>query len=95
MKQRSTPLRTCVGCGEQRDKRELVRIVRSAEGHVDVDVTGKANGRGAYICPKTDCFDAAVKRNRIASALRVNLLEDDVLRLRHDLEGLLEDRVST
>lgn len=95
MKPRKTPVRTCVGCQEQRDKRELVRVVRTPEGHVEVDLTGKANGRGAYICPRTECFDAAVKRRRFTSALQVNLKEDDLERLRRDLEGALEDRATT
>ena len=95
MKERKTPLRTCVGCGEQRDKRDLVRIVRTSAGLIEVDVIGKVNGRGAYLCRTTGCFDAAVERDRISTALRANLLEDDVRRLRNDLEGLLEDTMST
>lgn len=92
MKVRKAPERTCVGCGTQADKRELVRIVRTPEGHVEVDVTGKANGRGAYLCTNPDCFDAAVKRRRFTSALQVSLMEDDLERLRRDLEGVLESR---
>ncbi|MBA4370625.1 MAG: DUF448 domain-containing protein [Coriobacteriaceae bacterium] len=95
MKERKAPVRTCVGCGTARDKRELVRVVRTPEGHVELDGSGKANGRGAYVCPSTDCFDAAAKRRRFTSALRVNLLEDDLERLRRDLEHLLEDRMAT
>ncbi|TLM79498.1 MAG: YlxR family protein [Actinobacteria bacterium] len=92
MKARKTPERTCVGCGTQAGKRDLVRIVRTPDGHVVLDVTGKANGRGAYLCAKTDCFDAAAKRRRFTAALRVNLMEDDLERLRRDLEGVLESR---
>jgi uncharacterized protein len=95
VKPRKTSVRTCVGCGQQRDKRELVRVVRTPDGHVELDITGKANGRGAYIDPSTDCFDAAVKRRRFTAALQVNLREDDLERLRRDLEGILGERTST
>lgn len=94
MRARKTPVRTCVGCGKQSDKREFVRLVRTPEGHVEVDVTGRVNGRGAYICPQTGCFDAAVKRRRFSSALQVDLREDDLERLRRDLEGSLECRTT-
>ncbi len=90
MRPRKTPVRTCIGCGRQGDKREFVRVVRSPSGHVDVDVTGKANGRGAYLCPAAACFDAAAKRKRFTSALQVEMREDDLTRLRRDLEGRLE-----
>ncbi|MBE0476836.1 MAG: YlxR family protein [Coriobacteriia bacterium] len=88
-KARKTPTRTCVGCREPDDKRELVRFVRTPEGDVELDPTGKANGRGAYVCARMECFEAAVRRGRLASALRVNLTEEDVDRLRRDLEALL------
>lgn len=83
---RKTPLRSCVGCGIGADKRDLVRIVRDADGHVSVDPTGKANGRGAYLCSQSGCFDAAVRRKRIDSALRVHLREDDLDRLRREFD---------
>ncbi|GAB4286382.1 MAG: YlxR family protein [Coriobacteriia bacterium] len=86
MKPRKPPLRTCVGCGMEADKRTLVRVVRTPEGYVIVDPTGKANGRGAYVCPDLACFEAAVRRKRFAHALRVNLTEDDVERLRREFE---------
>lgn len=86
---RKTPTRTCVGCGRADDKRTLVRIVRTSDGHIELDPTGKANGRGAYVCPRAECFDAATVRRRFDSALRVRLHDDDLDRLRRDLEALL------
>lgn len=83
---RKTPLRTCVGCGTGADKRQLIRIVRDANGDVSVDLTGKANGRGAYLCAESGCFDAAVRRKRLDSALRVHLREDDLDRLRREFD---------
>lgn len=65
MAERKIPLRKCVGCGEMKDKRTLVRIVRSKEGVISVDLTGKMPGRGAYICKDPDCLKAAQKAKRL------------------------------
>lgn len=89
-KVRKTPLRTCIGCGTGSDKRALVRFVRTPEGDVSVDETGKANGRGAYLCATPECFDAAVRRKRLDSALRVHLKEDDIDRLRREFAQVVE-----
>lgn len=86
---RKPPLRSCIGCGRTADKRELVRVVRTSEGDVVVDPSGKANGRGAYLCRKQDCFDAAARRRRFDSALRVGLKEDDLDRLRREFDEAL------
>ncbi len=88
----SSPRRTCVSCAVGSDKRALVRFVRTSEGDVHVDSSGKANGRGAYVCPTTECFDNAIVRRRLNSALRVNLREDDTDRLRREFEGALAKR---
>jgi uncharacterized protein len=92
MRPRKPPMRTCTGCQASSDKREFVRFVRTADGHVIVDPTGKANGRGAYTCASLECFEAAIRKRRLASALRVNLPEDEVDRLRRELETVLLDR---
>lgn len=68
MKQKKIPLRKCNGCGEQKDKRELVRIVKNADGEISLDLTGKAAGRGAYICPDAECLKKARKAKRIEKA---------------------------
>ena len=90
MKAKKTPLRTCLACGRETDKKDLVRVVRTPDGDVAVDATGKRNGRGAYVCATTECFEKAVRRNRFTSSLRVNLREDDVERLRRDFEHTLQ-----
>ncbi len=87
---RKTPERTCIGCRKATDKRELVRIVRTPDGHIELDASGKANGRGAYVCSRVECFDAAVTRKRFDHALKTRLQTDDVDRLRRDFEALLE-----
>lgn len=68
MKQKKIPLRKCNGCGEQKDKRELVRIVKNADGEINLDLTGKMSGRGAYICPNAECLKMARKNKRIDKA---------------------------
>jgi hypothetical protein len=81
---RKIPARTCIACREGADKRELVRIVRTPEGDVSVDETGKANGRGAYIHPRQQCLDDALRHSKIDRALRVRLKEDDTDRLKRE-----------
>jgi len=69
-------------------------VVRTPEGHVEIDPSGKANGRGAYLCADPDCFEIARKRRRLDSALRVSLRDDDYTRLRRDFDALLEEKCS-
>jgi uncharacterized protein len=71
------PQRTCVGCGQVQGKREMVRVVRTPQGQVEVDPTGKRNGRGAYLHRTQSCWDAAVSDGRLAHALKVTLSEPD------------------
>ena len=91
---RKTPTRTCIGCGQARDKRDLIRLVRTPGGDVEFDASGKANGRGAYICENEECFEAAVSRKRVSSALKTNVKDDDIDQLRRDLRETLSKRDS-
>jgi len=91
MKVRKVSTRTCVACRESSDKRGFVRIVRTPDGHVVVDPTGKANGRGAYLCARPECFETARQRRRLDAALKVNLQDDDYYRLRRDFDEALGD----
>jgi hypothetical protein len=67
------PQRTCVGCRTTSAKREFVRVVRTPEGTVEVDPTGKRNGRGAYLCARRECWDEALKKDRLGRALRATV----------------------
>lgn len=80
-RKRHIPERTCVACGSKKPKRELVRIASSPEGQVSVDVTGKAPGRGAYVCG-ADCWDTALGRGRLARSLGRQLSKNDLESLR-------------
>ena len=68
MKQKSIPMRKCVGCNEMKPKKELIRIVRSPEGEISADLTGKKAGRGAYLCPNAECLKKAEKGKRLERA---------------------------
>lgn len=59
------PARTCMACNEQKEKQELLRIVKSKEGIIEVDLTGKKNGRGAYICKKEECLNKIIKTKKL------------------------------
>ena len=91
MKPHKVSNRTCIACRAADEKRWFVRIVRTPDGHVVVDPSGKANGRGAYLCAKPECFDVARQRRRLDVALKVNLRDDDYDRLRRDFDELLSD----
>lgn len=65
MKTKRIPERICIGCQQIKPKNELIRIVKSPEGEISIDKTGKKSGRGAYICPKEECLKLAEKSRRI------------------------------
>ena len=67
------PQRTCVGCRTTSAKREFMRIVRTPEGAVEIDPSGKRNGRGAYLCADRACWEEALRKDRLARALRTSL----------------------
>ncbi|MBE5789392.1 MAG: YlxR family protein [Clostridiales bacterium] len=76
MKTKKTPMRMCVGCRESRDKRDLIRVVRSPDGEVSLDPTGKKPGRGAYVCRKAECLKLAIKRRQLERQLEITLTEE-------------------
>lgn len=69
-------MRQCLGCNEHKPKREMIRVVRTPEGEIELDFVGKKSGRGAYICPKKTCFVKARKSKRIENVLEVKLPEE-------------------
>ena len=77
MKTRKIPMRMCVGCREMQEKRQLLRIVKNAEGAISFDRVGKAPGRGAYICRSEECLTKAVKQHQLERALETKI-EDAV-----------------
>ena len=73
MKQKKIPMRMCVGCREMKPKKELIRVVRPPEGSVMLDRTGKAAGRGAYVCPSSACLEKARKAKPLERTLEAQL----------------------
>lgn len=85
MKVKKVPMRTCVGCGEQKTKKELIRVVKNNENQVSVDFKGKANGRGAYICPSIECLKKAQKRDALSRSLMIKIDQEIYERLAAEL----------
>mgnify|MGYP002407427502 CR=1 FL=1 len=85
VKTKRIPERSCIGCRQKYAKRELIRIVKTPEGEVKIDYTGKLNGRGAYICKKSECLEKAYKGDRLSKALTVEVSQDIYNRLREEL----------
>ena len=77
------PKRTCIGCNEIKLKKELIRIVKNNEGQIFVDKTGKANGRGAYICNSLECLEKAIKSKRLERTFEKQIDE----KIYEDLRG--------
>ena len=73
MQTKKIPMRKCTGCGEMKPKRELVRVVKSPEGEISLDLTGRKNGRGAYICRSKECFAGARKAKRLERAFSTGI----------------------
>lgn len=90
MKTRKVPMRSCVGCSESKPKKELVRIVRSPEGELSIDLVGKKPGRGAYICPNPECLKKAKKGKRLEKSLETAVGDEVYEALTRELERLGE-----
>lgn len=74
--QKKIPMRQCLGCREMKPKRELIRVVRSPEGSISIDGKGKAPGRGAYICPSSECLKRAIKAKAISRAFELEIPQE-------------------
>lgn len=74
--QKKIPMRQCTGCREMKPKRELIRVVRSSDGDINIDAKGKLPGRGAYICPQTDCLKKARKSRALERAFGVSIPDE-------------------
>lgn len=87
-RRKHVPQRTCVACRTARPKRQLVRVVRTPEGEVTVDETGKRSGRGAYLCRQRACWETALVRGQLERALKVTLTADAKAQLQEYAAGL-------
>lgn len=82
------PLRTCMGCNEKKPKKELVRIVKNKDGEIFIDRTGKAEGRGAYICDSIECLEKVIKSKRLEKVLEITIPEE----VYNNLRGVIVDK---
>ena len=85
--QKKIPQRQCMGCRERKAKRELIRVVRCTDGEVRLDFGGKMNGRGAYICPDSECLKKVRKSRALDRSLEVPIPEEVYDRLEKEMEG--------
>ena len=86
MSVKKIPMRMCTACREMKPKRELVRVVKTPENEILLDLTGKLNGRGAYVCKSEECFDKAEKTNALQRAFSCEVSKEIYARLKKELE---------
>ena len=89
-KEKKIPLRKCVGCDEMKPKKELIRVLKTEEGMI-LDETGRKNGRGAYLCRSTDCFQKARKNRGIERSLKMSVPEEVYKELAQQLASVVKE----
>ena len=82
------PQRTCIGCNSQKNKKDLIRIVKNKDGETSIDRTGKANGRGAYLCDNVECLEKAIKSKRLEKTFETKISEE----IYENLRGVIIDK---
>ena len=87
---RKVPMRKCTGCGEMKSKREMLRVLRTTEDEIILDATGRKNGRGAYLCGSTECFQKAVKSRGLERSLKTVIPAEVYESLEKEIEKLAE-----
>ena len=90
MEVRSKPLRLCIACGTQRSKKEMIRIVKSKDSVISLDPTGRAAGRGAYICNDIDCIQKAEKSKALDRSFKMKVQKETYLKLAEEMKELSE-----
>ncbi len=79
------PMRQCVGCGEMKPKKDLIRVLKTAENEILIDKTGKKNGRGAYICSSKECLEMSIKNHGLERSFKMKIDKDVYDMLREDI----------
>lgn len=87
---RKVPVRQCIGCGEKKSKRDMIRVLRTTEETIILDATGRKNGRGAYLCGNPDCLKKAVKSKGLERALKTVIPHEVYENLEKEIEKLAE-----
>ena len=86
---KSIPQRTCIGCNVKKDKNDFIRIVKDNQNNISIDRTGKANGRGAYICDNIECLEKAIKNKKIEKSFKMEINNEVYENLRGVISGKL------
>ncbi len=82
------PLRQCIGCGEMKNKKEMIRVIKTPEDAVMIDATGRKNGRGAYICPSSECLKKAIKSKGLERSFKMNIPKEVYEQLTKEMESI-------
>lgn len=88
MSVKKIPLRQCIGCGEMKSKKEMIRVIKTAEGEILLDATGRKNGRGAYLCPSMECFKNAVKGRGLERSFKMAIPREVYETLEKEMEEI-------
>ena len=88
MSVKKIPLRQCIGCGEMKSKKEMIRVIKTAEGEILLDATGRKNGRGAYLCPSMECFNKAVKGRGLERSFKMAIPREVYETLEKEMEEI-------
>ena len=86
MSAKKLPLRQCIGCGEMKNKKEMIRVLKTSEDEIILDATGRKNGRGAYLCPSMECFKKAVKSKGLERSFRMAIPKEVYEALEKEME---------
>ena len=88
MSVKKIPLRQCIGCGEMKSKKEMIRVIKTAEGEILLDATGRKNGRGAYLCPSMECFKKAVTGRGLERSFKMAIPREVYETLEKEMEEI-------
>ena len=86
--EKKIPMRQCIGCGMMKEKKQLIRVVKTPEGEMTLDRSGRMNGRGAYICPSRECLEKAVKNKGLNRSFKMAVGADVIEKLQREIEEI-------
>ena len=90
MSTKKIPQRQCIGCGEMKNKKEMLRVLKTTDEQIIIDATGRKNGRGAYICPSMDCYKKAVKNKGLERSLKMAIPKEVYEALEKEMDNIGE-----
>ena len=88
MSMKKIPQRQCIGCGEMKGKKEMIRVIKTAEGEILLDATGRKNGRGAYLCPSEECLKKAIRNKGLERSFKMAIPKEVYENLEKEMEAL-------